>query len=111
MHLDTMLIFIIIDVKHEEPLLFLQFVNDIDVNIEGSEGCTEFIYSCEGTSWEIFMMRWAEDEHSFDVIWFSYILIGPGCSWPTVVQTSMRSNNRLHFLLVLILLSLIDVLP
>ncbi len=109
-HFNAMLILLVVNVQHEEPLLLLEPVHHLHVDFQGPKGSVVLVHVCKRASREIFVMGGAEDEDSFDIVGTGDVLVGPPGSGSTEVESCMRANQSLDLPLPLLPPGVVDVL-
>lgn len=97
-HLNTMFIFLVIDVNHEKSFLFFELFNHIYIYIERTKRSIVFVHIGERTPWKVLVMRRPKDENSLDVVRAGDILISPSRRRSTEVVSGMRSDQSLDLL-------------
>lgn len=110
MHLDAVLFLIIVNVQHMEPFLQFQLVYCLHINIQRADRGAVLIHVGKRAPREILVVGRTEDEHALDIIGTSHILIGPGCSGPTEVESCMGTDQCFDSLGMHLLLSPVNVL-
>lgn len=78
-HLNTVFIFLIIEIQHEESLFLLQLVHDFNVDVKRTKRSVILIHVRQGTTREVFVMRGSEDEYTLYIVGASDVCISPSC--------------------------------
>lgn len=110
MHFYAVLIFVVVDVQHEESFFFFELIDCVGVYREWAEGSTVLVHGGQSTSWKVFVVGGAKDEDSFVGMRTSDVLVGPSCSRSTEIVTCMRHDQCTYIIRCKSFFGSIDVL-